>query len=87
MPGLLPIEHYSTTKKNEAMSFAATLMDVEIIILSEVRTNTQYHLYMESKKMLQITDLQNRSRFTDTENKRMVTKGERGGRDKLGVWD
>ena len=31
--------------------------------------------------------LQNRNRLTDTENKLMVTKGERVGRDKLGVWD
>ena len=27
------------------------------------------------------------NRLTDTENKFVVTKGERGGRDKLGVWD
>ena len=34
------------------------------------------------------TYLQNRNRLTGTENKFMVTKGERGlGRDKLGVWD
>ena len=26
-------------------------------------------------------------RVTDVENKLMVTKGERGGRDKLGGWD
>ena len=37
--------------------------------------------------MLQITYLQNRNRVTDVENKFMVTKGERGGRDKLGDWD
>ena len=41
------IEYYSAIKKNEIMSFAATWMDLEIIILSEVRqreTNTtQYH--------------------------------------------
>ena len=30
------IEYYSATKKNEIMSFAATWMDLEIIILSEV---------------------------------------------------
>ena len=27
------------------------------------------------------------NRSTDMENKLMVTKGERRGRDKLGVWD
>ena len=30
------VEYYSTIKKNEIMSFAATWMDLEIIILSEV---------------------------------------------------
>jgi len=31
--------------------------------------------------------LQNRNRPTDMKNKCMVTRGERTGRDKLGVWD
>ena len=30
-------EYYSVTKKNEMMPFTATLMDLEIITLSEVR--------------------------------------------------
>ena len=30
------MEYYSTIKKNEIMSFAATWMDLEVIILSEV---------------------------------------------------
>ena len=30
-------EYYSATKKNEIMPFAATLMDLETVILSEVR--------------------------------------------------
>ena len=30
------MEYYSATKKNETMSFAATWMDLEIIILSKV---------------------------------------------------
>ena len=31
------MEYYSATKKNDIMPFAATWMDLEIIILSEVR--------------------------------------------------
>ena len=37
------MEYYSARKKNERMSFAAPWMDLEIIVLSEVRkrkTNT-----------------------------------------------
>ena len=41
------MEYYSAIKKNEIMPFAATWMDQEIIILSEVRQrniNIIYHL-------------------------------------------
>ena len=45
------MEYYSALKKNEIMSFAATWMDLEIIILSEVRQRKMnsiwYHLYVE----------------------------------------
>ena len=45
-----------------------------------------YHLYVESKKMIQPNFFRNR--FTDTENKLKLTKGDRwGGCDKLGGWD
>ena len=47
------MEYYSAIKKNEIMSFAATWMDLEIIILSEVsqtKTNIiRYHLYVKSE--------------------------------------
>ena len=43
---------YLAIKKNEIMPFAATWMDLKIIILSEVRKANimWYHLYVESKK-------------------------------------
>ena len=77
------MEYHSAIKKNEIMPFAAMWMDLEIIILCEVsqaKTNIiWYHLYVESKKiMIQMNLLTNRNRFTEVENKLMVTKGERG---------
>ena len=83
------MEYYSAMKKNEMIQFAATWMNLEIIILSEVsqrKTNIWYCLDVESKKRNKWTYLQNRNRLTDIENKLMATKGN-WRRDKLGVWD
>ena len=38
------LEYYSAIKKNEIMPFAATWMDLEMIILSEV-SQTEKHKY------------------------------------------
>ena len=40
------LEYYSAIKKNEIMSFSATWMDLEIIILSEVsqKEKDKYHM-------------------------------------------
>ena len=47
------MEYYSAIKKNEIMPFAATWMDLEGTMLSEIsqrKTNTvYYHLFVESK--------------------------------------
>ena len=75
------MEYYSAIKKNGIMPFAATWMDLEIIILSEVsQTKTNiiwYHVYVKSKEKHKSTYLQNRNRLIDIGNKLMVTKGER----------
>ena len=46
------MKYYSAIKKNEIMPLAATWIDLEIIILNEVKhrkTNIWYQLYVESK--------------------------------------
>ena len=69
------------------MPFSATWMDLEIIILNEVnqtKTNIiRYHLYVESKKWIQMNLVAEQKWLTDFENKFRVTKGKRlgGGMD------
>ena len=67
-------------------------MDLEIIIVSEVSQTRERQVspdiaYVWNMKNLhKWTYLQNWNRFTDSENKLMITKGE-GGRDKLGIFN
>ena len=72
-------------KMTEIMSFAATWMDLGIIILGEVsqtKTNIiQYRSYVKSKKWNKWTDLQNGNGLTDFKNKVVVAKGERWGEE------
>ena len=53
------MEYYSTIKKNEIRHLSATWVDLEIIILSEVRQGKAiilcYCLYVESKKIMQMS--------------------------------
>ena len=79
-------------KKHKVMPFAATWMNLEIIILSEVKSYREKQIsyditYMENlkRKWYKQTYLQNR--LTDVENKFMITKGETVERDKLGIGD
>ena len=59
-------------------------MDLEIVILSEVKSDRERQIsydiaYMWNlKKLYRWTYLQSRNRVIDVENKLMVTKGERG---------
>ena len=76
------------------MSSAATWMDLEITILSEVNQmeENKYHMILFICRIFlkrhKWTYLQIRSRITDIESKLMVTKWEGGGEsDKLGGWD
>ena len=77
------MEYYFAIKKNEIIPFAATWMDLEMIILNEgsQTEKDKYHivsLLCESKKWYKLTYIQNRNRPTDIENKFMVTKGKEG---------
>ena len=38
------MEYYSVIKKNKIMPFAATWMQLEIIILSEISQKKKYHI-------------------------------------------
>ena len=65
------------------MPFAATWMDLQNIMLSEVRKTEKHKYHMIShlwnlKRRHKITYLQKRNRFTDTENKLTVTKRKGG---------
>ena len=81
------MEYYSAIKKNEIMPFvAATWMDLEIIILSEISQTEKdkYHmisLMRNLKKWYKLIYLQNRNRLTDVENKHDYQRGK-GGRHK-----
>ena len=62
------------------MPFAATWMDQEIIILSEIsQRKISYDIaYLWNlKQMIQMNYIQNRNRPIDIENKLMVTKQKR----------
>ena len=56
--------YYSAIKKNKILPFAAAWMDLEGVMLSEIRqrkTNSvQYHLYVESKKIQQTSEYSKR---------------------------
>ena len=65
------------------------LINKWVAVSSKIMTKTiWYHLYMESKIWHKWTHVQNRNRLTDTQNRLVVAKGERGwGRKGLEAWD
>ena len=84
------MEYYSAIKKNEIMLFAATWMDLEITILSEVsQTETNIIWYHICRILTNDTNELIYKKETDSQtgNQLTVTKEERSGRDELGVWD
>jgi len=74
------VEYYSAVKKNQIMPFAETWMNLEMSILSEVsQTQISYDITQVESNFLKWYKWiysQNRNRFTDFENKLMVTKVE-----------
>ena len=72
------MEYYATIKKNELIPFAATWMDLEIIILKwnkpEINKyhDTAYTRNLKNFKNYKLTYVQNSNRSTDIENKFIV---------------
>lgn len=78
-------DYCSGIKKNEILPSAATRMNLEIIIPNE--RPILYIMYMWNLKNNTNQSIHKTNRLIDTENKPMVTEGEREGVDKLGAWD
>ena len=85
-------EYYSAIKKIETMPFAATQMDLNIYILSEVSQTGKDKCCVISftcgiQKMMEM-NLFSKHRLMGIWGKLTVTKGKReAGRDKLAMWD
>ena len=83
---------YSAIKNNEIMPFAATWMDLEMIVLSKIsqteKDNTmRYHLHVETKKMIPM-NLFIKQKQTHRHRKESFgyQRGREMERDKLRIW-
>ena len=81
------MEYHSVTKKNEIMPFAATCIDLEIIILNEgsllYDITYTWNLKYDTDELIYKTET---DPLTQKTNLRL-SKGKTRGTDKLGVWD
>ena len=68
------MEYYSAIKKNEIMPFAATRMDLESVILSEV---SQMKNIVLNLKRNDTNEFIYKQKDRDLENKLMVAEGKR----------
>ena len=80
------LEYYSAIKKNEIMPFAATWMDLEITVLSEVRERNiiRYCLYVDSRTIEINLFAKQSHRYRKQTYGYQEGKGER---DKSGDWE
>ena len=78
------MKYYSAIKENEIIPFAATWMQLEILILSEVsqKEKDKYHMTSITWNLKYGKYLQNKNRLTDIEIRPVVIKGE-GGSSKM----
>ena len=84
------MEYYSAIKKNEILPFAATWMDLENILLSEIRERQILHDITYTWNLKKIKQMNLYTEQKQTHRHRKQTNGYQrgeGGRDKLGVWD
>ena len=73
--GIYAVEYYSSTKKNKLMPFAATWMDLEIVILSKVKEK-YFMISLICRILKNDTNELIYKTETDSENDLIVTMGE-----------
>ena len=76
------MEYYSAIKKNEIMPFAATWMQLEIIILSEVRKRKTNITYMWNLKNMIQMNIFTKQKQTHRRGESTYGYRGKGGRDR-----